>query len=151
MRSGGHVRACAGRSMKRPEQTLHIAVASYLRLALRPPTIWTSLDAGAGKMTKASAGLRKARGVMPGWPDILVIAPGPWVLGIELKASGTGRQSPAQREVEAGFHATRCWYVLCTSIESVEKALRFCKVPLHASVTAGNIGLKPAPAVEPLP
>ncbi len=115
--------------MKHPEHALHVAVAQYLGWVLRPPIFWTSIDHGAGRMTAISAALRKARGVKPGLPDILILAPGPNVLGIELKAQGGGYQSPAQREVEAAFKDCKAWYVLCRSVEEVGKALDFIKIP----------------------
>ena len=46
-----------------PEHDLQVTVAQYLAIALRPPTFWSSIDHGAGRMTRASAGLRKARGL----------------------------------------------------------------------------------------
>lgn len=110
------------------EAQLQIAVARYLDAVIRPPTIWTSIDAGAGKMSKAAAGLRKARGVKRGWPDILIISPGPNVLGIELKAAD-GRLSVEQRAMEHAFFGCMAWFVACRSIDDVEKALLFCKVP----------------------
>lgn len=122
------------------EHALHVAVAHYLRVALKPPAVWTSLDAGAGKMNPVSAARRKARGVQRGWPDVLVIAqvggnggPRTVVVGLELKTK-TGRLSPEQRDVMQAFADNGAWYVLCRSVEEVEAALRWCKVPLHASV-----------------
>lgn len=111
------------------EAALHRAVAEYLGWVLQPPVIWTSLDAGAGKMSIKTAQQRKLRGVKRGWPDILVIAPGPNVLGIELKRPGSGaRQSPEQAEIQEAFFGCKAWYCLCTSVESVGKALDFIKI-----------------------
>lgn len=113
---------------------MHRAVAEYLAVVLQPPVIWTTLDAGAGKMRARTARQRKNRGVKAGWPDILVIAPGPNVLGIELKRPGSGgRQSPEQAEVERAFFGCKAWYVLCSSVESVRKALDFIRVPMRAA------------------
>ena len=119
---------------KRPEQALQIAVARYLGLALRAPTYWTAVDAGAGKMTAASAGLRKARGVKPGFPDIIVLHPlglNTLVVGIELKA-GKGKLSPAQLGTCEVFWAVSARYVECRSIGEVDAALRRAGVPVHA-------------------
>jgi hypothetical protein len=110
------------------EAALHRAVAEYLDWVLKPPVIWTSLDAGAGKMSIKTAQQRKLRGVKKGWPDILIIAPGPNVLGIELKIKGN-YQSPEQRGVEEGFCALRIQYSVCRSVEEVGKALDFIKIP----------------------
>jgi hypothetical protein len=119
-----------------PEHALHVAVARYLALALKPPTVWTSLDAGAGKMGAAAAGRRKARGVKPGWPDLLVMhhnSPntGTIVLGIELKA-GTGTASTAQKAIAKAFYDCDAEYVICRSISEVAAALALADIPLHA-------------------
>jgi hypothetical protein len=61
-----------------------------------------------------------------------VIDRGPNVIGIELKAK-RGSQQPAQRMIAQAFKDVQAWYILCRSVDEVEKALRFCKVPLHAT------------------
>lgn len=111
------------------EAALHRAVADFLRWTLHPPVIWTTLDAGAGKMRARTARQRKNRGVKPGWPDILIIAPGPNVLGIELKAE-KGDQSPDQIAIQAAFRGCRAWYVLCRSVAEVQRAIEFVKIPV---------------------
>jgi len=58
---------------KQSEHRLQIAVAHLLEVVLDPArTFWTALDHGAGKMTPASAGLRKARGVKAGLRSTLL-------------------------------------------------------------------------------
>lgn len=113
------------------EHQLQVLVADYLAQALSPPVIWTSLDAGAGKMSKASAGLRKARGVKRGWPDVLIMWPNgdqPCVLGIELKAA-KGNMSAEQRDMFCAFTRALCTYVVCRSLEDVAKSLEGFEVP----------------------
>jgi hypothetical protein len=110
------------------ESTLHGRVAKYLDAVIRPPMVWTSIDAGAGKMRPRTARQRKNRGVKKGWPDILILAPGPNLLGIELK-DGDGKQKPEQIDVERAFHGCRAWYVLCRSVEEVERAVAFVLKP----------------------
>lgn len=121
----------------RPEQQLHMAVASYLRLALRPPTIWTTIGHGGGG--KVRGALLKAMGVQPGWPDILVLGPTtgePFALiGIELKAA-KGMQSPEQKKLGYAFVAAGGFYYLARSVDEVEGFLRGVGIPLHASVSA---------------
>lgn len=118
---------------KRPEQALQIAVAKYLALALRPPTFWTSIDHGAGKMTRASAGLRKARGVKAGIPDVIVMHPfelSTLVIGIELKAD-KGSLSPAQKQVREELRGVNARYIKCKSLDDVSLALRAFGVPVY--------------------
>jgi hypothetical protein len=129
--------------VRRPEQTLQIQVANYLRVALRPPTFWTAIDHGAGKMTPASAGLRRARGVRPGLPDILIMHPSGWntsirpmadVIGIELKAS-KGRMSDAQLVVQAAWRKCGCEYEECKSLGELVSLLNRYRIPLHAKLS----------------
>jgi hypothetical protein len=133
------------RRRARPEQALHLAAAQFLRLALRPPTIWFAIDHGAGRMTPAAAGLLKARGGRKGVPDLLVLHPAPQgrtvVIGLELKA-GKGRPSAAQVAVAVEFALADAAYELCWSLDDVERALRTNGIPLHATV-AGNGSLWP--------
>lgn len=109
------------------EAALHRQVAVHLKAVLAPPIIWTTLDAGAGKMRARTARQRKNRGVKPGWPDILILAPGPNVLGIELKAR-TGKQDPDQIAVQEAFFGCKAWYVLCRSVAEVNRALDFVRI-----------------------
>lgn len=125
--------------MRRPEQSLQISVASFLRVALRPPTIWTAFPAGGGGKTRGA--FLKAMGLQAGWPDILIIYPheGPQlgcrVLGIELK-SAKGRMSDHQQAVRHDFITCGAAYREARSVEEVESHLRYWRVPLHASVGA---------------
>lgn len=116
------------------EAALHRAVAEFLGWTLHPPVVWTTIGHGGGGRVRGAQ--LKAMGVKPGWPDILIIAPsahGPNVLGIELKRPGKGgSQSPEQRMVETAFHGCRAWYVLCRSVEEVQRAIAFVKIPVAA-------------------
>lgn len=121
------------------ERELHAAVAQFLRLALRPPTTWTTFPAGGGGLER---GRQLARlGLRPGWPDILVLHPSPTeiegcrrviLIGLELKTE-IGWQSIVQRGVEADFAAAGATYALCRSIDHVADALVRAGVPLHAT------------------
>src|SRR5262245_24536787 len=55
------------------ERDLHAAVADFLRLALRPPTTWTTFPAGGGG--RARGRMLARLGLRPGWPDVLVLHP----------------------------------------------------------------------------
>lgn len=123
------------------EEMLHRTVARFLSLALRSPTIWTSIDAGAGKMSRAAAGRRKARGVKAGWPDILVMHPvaragnnyGCWMLGIELKTA-KGRLSPEQKAVAQAFEQAGGFAFVARSVDEVEWYLLDFGIPLFAKM-----------------
>jgi hypothetical protein len=126
--------------MRRPEQALAIAAAQYLRLALRPPTVWFAIDHGAGRMTPAAAGLLKARGGRQGVPDLLVLHPfqaDTNVVGLELKAP-KGRVSDAQRIMAREFRAAGAAYEFCRSLEDVEAVLRGVGIPVFATVAANG-------------
>lgn len=119
--------------MRRPEQQLQIAVAAYLRVALKPPTIWTAIGHGGGG--KVRGAILKAMGVQAGWPDILVISPDRIIVAIELK-SKRGKQSPEQHATAIALRLCRADYFLCKSINDVELALTCCNVPLHARISS---------------
>lgn len=123
--------------MKHPEQQLHKAVAAYLRVALKPPTIWTTFPSGGGGKVRGAQ--LKAMGLQAGWPDILVISQSEsvthatCVVGIELK-SLKGRASEMQMAVRHDFITCRAHYYICRSVDEVEGFLRGVGIPLHASV-----------------
>ena len=121
--------------MKRPEQTLHIQVANYLRVALRPPTFWTSIE-HATKLGPVAAAMRKKRGVKAGLPDVLIMHPDvdTVVVGIELKAA-KGTQSPAQFAMQSDFDKAGAAYFICWDVEGVASVLKSCGIPLHAKLS----------------
>lgn len=111
------------------EATLHRRVAQYLDVVIKAPNMWTTIDAGAGKMGVVAAAQRKARGVKRGWPDVLVFkAAGhaPFyveVIGIELKAE-KGTQSEEQKAVEKAFTKVGAAYALARTLDDVTAILR---------------------------
>lgn len=122
---------------RNPEQVLQIAVADYLRVALRAPTIWTAFPAGGGGRVRGA--FLKAMGLQAGWPDLLVMSPYPntniaWprIVGLELKAAG--RQSPNQRAIQKQFEDAGGIYHICRSVDEVEGFLRGVGIPLFASI-----------------
>ena len=128
--------------MARPEAQLQEAVADYLRVALQPPTVWTAIAHGVWfgwdrEKAQRLGGRLKAAGLNKGWPDLLVMHPssngGPIVLGLELK-SKAGSLTPEQRELMGSFVALRAHFVLCRSVEEVQAALEFCRIPIRAGV-----------------
>jgi hypothetical protein len=84
--------------MKRaqPEHALQQKVFVYLRRALPPGSYVTSID-HARKATEAQRLMLRARGVLPGIPDMVVLVAGFPAIWIELKA-------PSVDEVEAYLH-----------------------------------------------
>ncbi|MFY8105636.1 MAG: VRR-NUC domain-containing protein [Elstera sp.] len=124
---------------KNPEQRLQIQVANFLRLALRPPTVWTAFPAGGGG--KVRGALLKAMGLKPGWPDVIVLHPlglNTLVVGIELKAK-KGRLSDAQKDACEALWAANARYVECRSLEEVDRCLRRAGVPMHAHVASVSL------------
>lgn len=119
---------------KQSEHRLQIACHHMLAVVLDPKrTYYSALDHGAGKMTAASAGLRKARGVKSGLPDFIILAEH-MLLGIELK-SDKGRLSPAQ--VEIGNHWQSLGHVIAVarSLEDVQEILELWKIPMRTRMT----------------
>ncbi|MGE0660439.1 MAG: hypothetical protein AB7O63_13150 [Reyranellaceae bacterium] len=124
------------------ERELHAAVAQYLRLALRPPTVWSTIGHGGGGLERGR--MLQRLGLRPGLPDVIVLHPTATciegcrrtiVVGLELKTEA-GRQSQAQRSVESDFTAAGAAYALCRSLDDVADALARAGVPTHA--TAGR-------------
>lgn len=119
------------------EHALQVAVARMLMLILDPDlTWWTALDHGAGKMSKASAGFRKARGVKPGLPDFMLMArlvhkP---VIGIELKTD-IGRVSPSQLDVADAWINMGHAIFIARSLEDVQQILEDHKFPMRRRMT----------------
>lgn len=124
----------------RPEDALHIAVASYLHVALPTGWVWSTVDMG-GKRSKVEAALLKAKGARKGFPDIVIFGPlRDWpdtrpVIFIELKAPGrllTDEQQRFKDEVTALGWSFWC----CRSVDDVAFALHQAGVPLRAEVAA---------------
>jgi hypothetical protein len=146
------------------EHDLQKAVADYLRLALRPPVFWTSIDHGAAAMGRAAAGIRKARGVKAGLPDVWLFVPADmvrhlvmstkhpgypknpfeWgppeprasrVIAIELKV-GRGKLSDEQVGVHADLQLAGVVCRVARSVDDVQRILELEGVPLRARVAA---------------
>ena len=121
-----------------PEAQLQESVAAYLRFALRPPTIWTAIAHGVwfgwDREKARTLGRRLyAAGLNKGWPDMLILHPGPIVLGLELK-SQTGRLTPEQRDLMESFSTLGAHFTVCRSVEEVQDALESCRIPIRAGV-----------------
>lgn len=126
-----------GAKPRMSEAALHKAVAAYLRLALKPPTIWTTIGHGGGGKIRGAQ--LKAMGVQKGWPDILVMTPNgdkgdTRVVGIELKAK-SGRMTDEQTALREAFGKTWARYFKATSVDQVETFLHAAGVPLHSRLS----------------
>jgi hypothetical protein len=75
-------------------------------------------DAGAAYR----AGSFGADTVPAGWPDITGLMPDGRFIGVECKAP-TGRQSPAQKQMEESIRRRNGIYILARSIEDVARAI----------------------------
>lgn len=117
------------RRRHRPEQTLHLAVARFLSVALPEDAFWWHTPNG-GKRGIVEAKLFKLMGVKAGVPDIFVLYAGT-LHGIELKAP-KGRVSVSQKDAAYKLFRAGCTTHDCRSVESVETALRLAGVPLRA-------------------
>lgn len=117
----------------KPEEQFHKAVAQYLAVALRPPTIWTTFPAGGGGKVRGAK--LKAMGLKAGWPDILVLHRASKtttkVLGIELKA-GRGSQSEGQIAFQVGLMDAGGQYVVCRTLADIYNALTWARIPAFA-------------------
>jgi hypothetical protein len=113
------------------EHALQVAVAHMLQIVLDPErTWWTSIDHGVGKLGRAEAGIRKARGVKAGLPDIIVMAPDQFLIGIELKID-KGKLSPAQIEVGDSWQLMGHSIYVARSLEEVQEILEHCCIPMR--------------------
>ena len=105
------------------------AYAAFLARALPLEAYWTSID--HGRSTNVAHGaLRKARGVHPGIPDMIVVWSG-ITLWVEVKAGSalSGPQKLTRDRLVAQGHL----WALVRSGEELEAALRAAGIPLRAT------------------
>lgn len=119
---------------RRPETALQIVVAQFLDYALPEGAVWTSIDAGAFKLSPSQADLQKRRGVKAGWPDVLILYRGT-LYGIELKAKN-GHLEDEQELLGLALIRSGGHYFEARSIAEIERTLRGEGFPLRA--TAGT-------------
>ena len=125
--------------MKRPEQTLHLQVARFLAVALRPPTFWTSIE-HAAKLGPVAATMRKRRGAKAGLPDILIFHPYPQLqlatlcIAFELKAP-KGIVSEAQEKTLGDLCAAQVQTHIVRGMDDVMRLLNGYGIPLHARLS----------------
>jgi hypothetical protein len=79
------------------EFATHCMVADTLRRWSNPDWRWTHIGHGEHRTPMAASRLKRL-GLMPGWPDFLLLSPTGIAHCLELKRRGTGRLSDAQVE-----------------------------------------------------
>jgi len=119
--------------MNHAEDALQIAVAEFLRVALRDDECLFYSVPNGGKRSKIEAARLKKMGLRAGVPDLAFVLPGGRAGFIELKA-GKGRLSKAQDETADFVTGIGARWGVARSVEGVEWVLREWRVPLHASV-----------------
>ena len=95
----------------KPEREIQRAILIYLRAR---GCLVAVTDAGAAYC----AGSFGADTVPAGWPDITGLLPDGRFIGVECKAP-TGRQSPAQKQMEESIRSRNGIYILARSIDDV--------------------------------
>ena len=103
--------------------------AAFLARALPLGAYWTSIDHGRSTSV-AHGALRKARGVHPGIPDMIVVWSG-ITLWIEIKA-GSSLSEPQKLTRDRLVAQGHLW-ALVRSGEELEAALRDAGIPLRAT------------------
>jgi len=115
-----------------PETKLQISIVGYLRLGLRPGTIfWHTPNGvqGAGEKAARQNARLNLLGQMAGFPDICIASRGV-VYGVEVKTP-KGRQSDAQKRVELAFSFQGWEYAIVRSLEDVKDCLRRWHIPMR--------------------
>ncbi|CAI9119565.1 VRR-NUC domain-containing protein [Brytella acorum] len=114
------------------EDKLHTFVWRVLNFALPDDAVAWSAENRQNGMREGAR--RKARGCVPGVPDLHVTYAGR-TLYIELKTE-TGRVSKEQRELHARLRRAGAVVAVCRSADAVLEFLRAEGVPVKAQVMA---------------
>ena len=99
------------------ETDIQSSICEYLAIKQNQGKLmfWRQSTSGA---IQAGHFVRKSKYARNGVPDIIVIKDG-WFIGLEVKTP-TGRQSKAQKEMEADIKKNGGEYYLVTSIEDLQ-------------------------------
>ena len=120
------------------EAQLQRAVADQFRELLEPPVLWNAIQ--PEHRGPIGGAIMKKRGVQAGWPDFLILAPGPRVVGIELKV-GRNKPSAEQLAVAGWFQQCHGQYFICRSTDDVIEALDRARIPHRmVHIVGGNWG-----------
>lgn len=108
--------------MRRPEQAIHKAVVSHLRMRSEPRVFFFH-PANGGKRLIIEARIFKALGVIAGVPDLIILKAGE-VFGLELKAT-RGVLTPSQRLVHAAMREAGAETAVAHSLDEALATLEF--------------------------
>lgn len=111
-----------------PEWDFQTTVAEFLDLALPAEAFWSSVDMGPAR-SKAVGGLRKARGLRSGIPDLIIVYQRITVW-VECKTS-TGTLSQAQKNVRLALLANGHHWALARTLDDVTQACAAVGIPLR--------------------
>jgi hypothetical protein len=123
-----------------PERGAQVAVVAYLRTHLPPGSIVAAVKNEHGAKAKTAGARarfgakRKAEGVRPGFPDLIIILPCPPRLAlVEMKAPKGGRLSPAQIELHRELADMGFPVFVARSVEEARDGFLRLGVPLRQS------------------
>jgi hypothetical protein len=121
--------------VNRSEQAIHRSCIHYLRTVL--PNSWLVMHAANGGLrSKSEAGIFKALGVVPGWPDISIFgeeAKGCAAFFFEVKTR-KGRLSENQQNCIDKLRDLGFPVAVVHSLEEVEQSLRYWGIPLRGGL-----------------
>ena len=126
-RSRAFAASVAGAAAAPSEQKWHAELVRDLRRIMRKDWRWTHFPAG-GARDKKSGGVMQALGLMPGWPDLLFLAPAsidrPYAMlhGLELKKLGR-TMTEEQEDLAAWFLANRLPFACVDTIDAARLTL----------------------------
>ena len=109
--------------MLHPEQAIHQAAVSYLRLLENMGELMFLHPANGGFRSKAEAGIFKSLGVKAGAPDLIILLPGGRCAFIEIKAPG-GYLSASQRAFRNTAENLGFPFAECRAVDEVERFVR---------------------------
>jgi hypothetical protein len=121
---------------RHPEANLQVMIVKFVRETVAMPFFFTSID----RTRKSSPGqhLReKARGMVSGTPDTLLVVPNKPAITVELKAVG-GWPTERQEQVGAAISAAGGIWAWCDSVSGYCRILRNAgiQLPAHAEQLA---------------
>lgn len=99
----------------------HVMVADALKIGAAPGWVWSHFPSGEKRDPK-TAGRLKRMGVMPGWPDFLLISPQGRLHGLELKR-GPAPQTDHQKRFGEAMAARGVPYAVARSFSEAMDVL----------------------------